>query len=73
MANKYYILKCFTKGLKEKTVSGQLPPGFLPPPLKIAPEDKCSRQLPQWKIAPRKKCSLTIAQCMITPGKSFQR
>ena len=56
MANKYYILKCFTKGLKEKTVSGQLPPGFLhaPPPLKIAPEDKCSTaSCPSGKLPPR--------------------
>ena len=57
MANKYYILKCFTKGLKEKTVSGQLPPGFLhaTPPLKIAPEDKCSTDsCPSGKLPPRK-------------------
>ena len=55
MANKYYILKCFTKGLKEKTVSGQLPPGFLPPPLKIAPEDKCSTDnCPSGKLPPGK-------------------
>ena len=61
MANKYYILKCFTKGLKEKTVSGQLPPGFLhaPPhpwklplrinaPQTVAPVENC----PQEKMLP---------------------
>ena len=80
MANKYYILKCFTKGLKGKTVSGQLPPGFLPPPpwklplrinapQAIAPVENC----PQEKMFPD-NCSVydyswKIISKVIAPDK----